>query len=256
MNPTPYKDINEILEQLKTGLVNILGENLSGLYLTGSLTYGDFDRGSSDIDFLAVLSKELSEQQLEAVKKLHSNIGKQYPEWTKRTEGSYITKDMLNNIEPPKKPRPYINRGLINDFVYGNEWTLNLYVLHECGVVLYGPSPRDLFPLPGIDVVRKASKQDLLADWEPKLHKQNPFYNKSFDSNHLRTYAVLTLCRILHRQFNDEVASKRKASAWVKTAYPEWSNLIQKAEKWKHGEKLENEKEVKEFIKFVVNKVK
>jgi len=51
MKPTKHKDVNQILHLLKTGLINILGKNLVGLYLTGSLTYGDFNRGSSDIDF-------------------------------------------------------------------------------------------------------------------------------------------------------------------------------------------------------------
>ena len=72
---TPYDDVNAILTQLSAGLPELLGEQLVGLYLTGSLTYGDFDPGSSDIDFLAVLSKELSDEQLHAIRTLHESQG-------------------------------------------------------------------------------------------------------------------------------------------------------------------------------------
>lgn len=109
---TPHQDVNDILALLAQGLTKVFGDQLIGLLLTGSLTYGDFDRGSSDIDFLAVLSKPMSQAQRKQVKDMHDHIGKKYPVWAKRTEGSYITKAMLNSTDLPKAPRPYINSGM------------------------------------------------------------------------------------------------------------------------------------------------
>jgi predicted nucleotidyltransferase len=65
---TPYKDINSLLLLLAESLQEILSEQLLGLYLTGSLTYGDFDRGSSDIVLLAVLDRPLSKEQRERIR--------------------------------------------------------------------------------------------------------------------------------------------------------------------------------------------
>ena len=45
------------------------------------------------------------------VKALHVDIGRGYPEWKERIEGSYITEEMLGSIEPPLMPRPYFNGG-------------------------------------------------------------------------------------------------------------------------------------------------
>lgn len=90
-----YQDVNEVLTLLSTSLQDILKNKLVGLYLTGSLTYGDFDYGSSDIDFLAVLTSELSENEFIAVKEVHKKIAKKVPYWAKRLEGSYIPKDWL-----------------------------------------------------------------------------------------------------------------------------------------------------------------
>jgi predicted nucleotidyltransferase len=123
---TPYDDVNAVLTQLSDGLTALLGEQLLGLYLTGSLTYGDFDHGSSDIDFLAVLSKELSGEQLDAIRTLHARSGEAVPRWAMRLEGSYITKDMLATKNRSERARPYINAGEIHHYRYGNEWTVNL----------------------------------------------------------------------------------------------------------------------------------
>lgn len=255
MKPTEYEDINQILEQLKTGIENILGKNLVGLYLTGSLTYGDFDRGSSDIDFLAIIDKEISDQQFQEITKMHSNIGKGYPEWNKRIEGQYTPLGWFDSIERPIDKRVYVNGGKVNLHQYGNEWAINYFVLYECGIALVGPDPKALLKPVRIEDVREASKKNLIEEWQPKLKKKDPFTEVGYDTNHIQAYAFLTMCRILHRASSDDVASKRKASAWVKKTYPEWSHLIEKAENWKHGMKMDSETKTKEFIEFVAKNV-
>lgn len=51
---TPYPEINEVLVNILNGIKEILNNNLIGLYLFGSLTYGDFNPDSSDIDLVAI----------------------------------------------------------------------------------------------------------------------------------------------------------------------------------------------------------
>jgi hypothetical protein len=244
-----YQDINDILTMLSEGLKDILGDQLIGVYLTGSLTYGDFDPGSSDIDFLIVLHKYLSEKQREQVKNMHAWIAQQYPIWAKRIEASYITKDMLQSTSPPKIPRPYVNGGQMwnPDPPYGNEWLLNLYVLYECGVALVGPHPKTLIDHPiDIEEVKRASKNDLHQEWEPLLKDPS-----DLKDSHFQAYVILTLCRILHRAKNDTVASKRVASAWVKKTYGKpWSDLIEKAESWQHGQEMDEVDGLLKFIRF------
>jgi len=253
-NIMPYQDINEILVMLSSNLKIILDNQLIGVYLTGSLTYGDFDRGSSDIDLLVILHSSLSNKQREQVKNLHNIIAKKYPVWAKRIECSYITEDMLENIEPPINPRPYINGGQMwnPDPPYGNEWLLNLYVLYECGIALIGPDPKTLIHYPiSINLVREASKKDFYQEWEPLLKDSSPLKD-----SHFQAYVILTLCRILHRAKNDEIASKKVASAWVKKIYGKpWSNLIEKAENWQHGQEMNTLEETLDFIRFISNEI-
>ena len=53
-NPTPHQDVNEILDLLLTEAKDVLGNQFVGMYLYGSLSSGDFDPKSSDIDFLII----------------------------------------------------------------------------------------------------------------------------------------------------------------------------------------------------------
>jgi len=254
---TPHQDINDALVMLVQGVGNIIGNNLVGLYLTGSLTYGDFDLGSSDIDFLAIMNQRLAAEKFEQIKSMHEQIGKTHPKWAKRMEGSYITKAMLEEAPPPKKPstpRPYFNEGKFwqPDPVYGNEWTINLHVLYERGISLIGPDVRTVINPVSIETVREASKMDLYEEWIPKLRDDIFFQN-----SHYQAYLILTLCRILYRAGHNGVASKKVASTWVKKELGEpWSGLIEKAENWHHGVELDSAEETKKFIKFVASKIK
>ncbi len=251
MSYTLYEDINQLLEQLSCGLQDIFGSNLIGLYLTGSLTYGDFDRESSDIDFLVVTKALIQEHDLNKVQKLHETIGQQFPDWRTRIEGSYITESMLQSEEPPKEKRPYVNAGKMWQFAYGHEWIINKFALYTCGKTIYGHNLRAIMKPVSIEQVREASGRDLREDWVPKIDDPQAFHDPDYDSSHLQAYAVLTLCRILYRQFHEDVSSKKVAAAWVKEKYPEWEELVENAENWKHGNELDDESKIKKFIKFV-----
>ena len=255
--PTPYNDVNHVLILLRDGLGETLGDQLVGLYLTGSLTYGDFDYGSSDIDFLAVLTGPLTDRQRLQVGALHENIAQAEPRWAKRLEGSYIAKDMLFSTDRPRTPRPYINAGKFwdPDPFYGNEWTLDLFMLYDRGIALVGPDPKDLFPPVDKDAVREASKKVLLEDWQ--LKEPSVFENSDYDSNHLQAYTILTMCRILYTAKNHAITSKRAASAWAKKTYGEpWSGLIEKAENWRHGQTMNEVQRAVDFVNVTLAELK
>ncbi len=52
---TIYPSVNEVIAYWAGKAQTALGQNLIGLYLFGSLTYGDFVHKRSDIDLIAVV---------------------------------------------------------------------------------------------------------------------------------------------------------------------------------------------------------
>ena len=53
-------DYNPILQKIKDTYIDILGSNLVGIYLHGSIAFGCFRWEQSDIDFIAVVSRPLA----------------------------------------------------------------------------------------------------------------------------------------------------------------------------------------------------
>ena len=64
---TPYPTINSVLTEWAVGLKRLLGNGIVGLYLSGSLAYGDFIPDRSDIDLQAVVRNPLTADQLRSV---------------------------------------------------------------------------------------------------------------------------------------------------------------------------------------------
>lgn len=242
-------DVRDLIGKMADGVANVLGHNLVGLYLTGSLTYGDFHRGSSDIDYLAVLHVPIDIPQRQGLVDLHDALGIEFPTWRERIEGSYVTADLLPSISPPAAPRPYINQGAFwdPDPAYGREWLINRYALQESGMALRGPSFNTLVEPVSMAEVRAASAADLFEEWLPQINDPEFLPN-----SHLEAYVTLTMCRIFHRQFNAGVVSKRVAATWVRSRVePAWRDLIDAALAWEHGQTLGRRDEVRTFIAHV-----
>jgi hypothetical protein len=214
------------------GIDNILSKNLIGLYLFGSLTYGDFKLDSSDIDLVTIIQKPLNHPELEVIKQLHEQFKQCYQKWGERLECSYTPVNILINILSPKEPRPYFGSGTFYDeATYGNEWIINNYLLYQHGISLIGPDFKELIkPIDIIDL-QKACVLDLFQEWEPKM---TDF--EWIDNSHYQSYLVMNLCRNLYTVLCGKTATKNISAAWVKNKFVlPWSNLIENAASWKYG---------------------
>lgn len=251
MKPTPYEDINKVLRSLQIGILNISDENLIGFYLTGSLSYGDFNPGSSDIDLLVVLNKPVTKEEINLIKRLHLQIEKDNKKLARRIECSYIPKDMLKKIHTPKLPRPYFGEGILYpEAHYGNEWIINNYLLYKHGIALIGPEFKTLIKPINIANVQKACIRDLFKEWKPKMTD-----NVYLQNSHYQSYVILNLCRILYTVLCKEVVSKSASAQWVKNEFKQWKNLVETAEKWRYGIEMKLQKQTKDFIQFVIDQV-
>lgn len=249
-NLTSYDEINKLLAVLSSGISTIFAEKLIGIYLFGSLSYGDFNPDSSDIDLVTILRHSASAHEIQKLKELHTQVEQQFPEWAKRIESSYTPQDMLSSTLPPGS-RPYYGEGILYlDAEYGNEWIINLYLLYHHGIAIRGPAFNSLVQPIKIKDVQEACIRDLFKEWEPKLRKP-----EWLDNPHYQSYLVLNLCRILNTVINATTLSKKKSAEWVKSAYPEWKNLIETAEDWHYGVEMKEKEETLEFLKFVIEKV-
>lgn len=250
---TPYQDIHDVLLHLAKGINDVLSNNLVGLYLFGSLTYGDFNLGSSDIDLVAIVNQQLDYNELERIKQLHQQIAASNPKWRERLECSYTPLSMFSEILPPVEPRPYYGGDVFYDAApYGNEWIINNYLLYKHAIPLIGGDIKKLINPIDIVEVQKACIRDLFQEWEPKITDY-----EWLDNSHYQSYLVMNLCRILYTVMQGATATKAASAAWVKKAYgSKWQSLIEAAESWEYGKEMSCRNEAIEFIKFVIESVK
>ncbi len=250
-NPTSHEDVNQVVAYLAQGISDILDQNLVGIYLFGSLTYGDFNDEGSDIDLVAILKNPASEAEIEKLKELHNQVENKYPKWAKRMESSYTPQQMLPSVMPPGA-RPYYGEGVFYaEAPYGNEWIINLFLLYNHGIAVVGPGFSQLVKPVKIEDVQQACVRDLFKEWEPKLREP-----EWLDNPHYQSYLVMNLCRILNTVLTATARSKKKSAAWVKQEYPGWKELIQTAEEWHYGLEMKQKEKTLEFLKFVIEKVK
>ncbi|VVC75429.1 hypothetical protein AQUSIP_07190 [Aquicella siphonis] len=250
---TAYQDVNEVLLKISNGIAEIIGNNLIGLYLFGSLAYGDFNTDSSDIDLIAITKQPLNHHDLDLIKQMHKKTEAHCSKWNNRLECSYTPIDMLSHILPPKEPRPYYGGGIFYDQApYGNEWIINNHLLYKHGISLIGPDIKELIKPVDIIEVQKACIRDLFQEWLPKMTD-----SEWLDNSHYQSYLVMNLCRILYTVMNGVASTKRISAEWVKNRYGSiWTHLIETAESWKYGKEMSLKNKSIEFIKFAADKVK
>ncbi len=232
IEPTPYADINAMLEELLSGSQKILGNRLVGYYLYGSLVTGDFDFGSSDLDLLAATLSDIDEQEFGSLHAMHNDFAHKYKAWDGRIEVAYLSTDALKTFRSHTSKIAVISPGEpfhIKDA--GKDWLMNWYIVREKGMTLYGPPPET--------VIDPISKAELLAAVQEHGQEWREWIYHARHRNS-QAYAILTMCRILYTLKNGEIVSKKRAALWAEKELPEWSALIQQALVWRESWRDEN----------------
>lgn len=214
-------DTLSITAPLVAALARVLGDNLLGVYLHGSLALGCFNPQRSDIDLLAVTHRLMSPAEKRAVAAFLLDIsGHPHP-----VEISILVREHLH---PWRYPTPF-------DFHYSEDWrqqtaaalandswqhwtaseqgdpdlAAHITVLHARGVVLLGPSIADIFPpVPRADFVHSLRLDVLDARFGLTGLAEHP------------VYSVLNACRTLAYLRDRAILSKAEGGAWALAALP------------------------------------
>src|SRR5438270_13154065 len=104
------REVAAMLNALLPGIQEALAGNLVGVYLRGSLAMGDFDLVTSDLDFLAVTERPISEADYTALTLLHERLAKLSNKYANDMEGTYIHRAAMRRFQPGEK-HPTISRG-------------------------------------------------------------------------------------------------------------------------------------------------
>jgi hypothetical protein len=252
--PTPYPDLNAVLDYLVEGAERLLGDNFVGAYLQGSFAVGDATE-FSDCDFIIVTARDLTPEELPPFQALHAAIHElPYAYWRTGLEGSYVPAPILRRWsteprDPPGEPRAagWADPGMSGaaarayPFWYLDHGSKTLvrsehdnsqvvrWCLREKGVTLAGPPPRDL-----IDPVPPAA---LRAEVRQTLDLCLSLNLEPMDLVAWQAFWVGLFCRMLHTLATGAVWSKKASFAWATGALdPAWQGLIERAAAVRKGD--------------------
>lgn len=206
-----------LLDQIQNAYQTILGDNLTGVYIHGSLAFGCFRWDCSDIDFLVVTESEPDLPQKEAL--IHTLLKLNPAAPQKGFEMSVVLKENCQHFQHPLPyclhfSNRYIEKAAADLAAYcqtmsGRDPDLaaHITVLHAVGQVLCGPAIEDVFaPVPPA-----AYLNSLWADVE---NAENDIFDHP-------VYTILNLCRVLAYVRGGRILSKEQGGTWGLSHLPD-----------------------------------
>jgi hypothetical protein len=205
-----FPAVDQILRILFGRVREILADQFVGMYLYGSLSSGDFDEASSDVDFLVVTRSELSAEQLSRLATMHADIKGSGAPFADRLEGSYLPAGALRRYDPANSHHPSV--GVDWEFgmrEHGWNWVLERDNVLRSGRAVAGPAPATL-----IDPVGPAELKTAVR------HVLNEFWGRDDKPDWLglaayQAFAILTMCRALYTLDTGRQATKPQAARWA-----------------------------------------
>jgi predicted nucleotidyltransferase len=223
--PSPYPELNAVLQELVSSIRNILQDNFIGAYLQGSFAIGDFDQ-HSDVDFIIVTQEELSEGQVDALQHMHERIYRLPVSWAQHLEGSYFPKDVLKDYTQRGEEVWYVDHGATVVIRHNHCNTMVVrWTLREKGITLHGAPPATLVdPIP-VEMLRKEI-QEVIHEWGQEILTNPEHFNNRF----YQAFILHSYCRMLHSLQVGYPASKLAGTQWAKANLDAaWSDLIDRS---------------------------
>jgi hypothetical protein len=226
------------LDGLVEDVRDVVGEDLVGVYLHGSLALGCFNPALSDIDVLVVTKRALTPGQRQALGRVLCRSG--------RVEISFLAAPSLH---PWRHPAPYDLHFTGSD---GNmlgpgedhDLAAHVTVTRHAGVALLGPPPADVFP------------EVPWEDYEDSLRRDLAWSR----DRATELYGVLGPARIWATLSTAEIHSKESGAAWALERSPaDFRPLLERAlEMYRTGDRQDafDREEVLRFVHFVSDQLR
>jgi predicted nucleotidyltransferase len=212
-------EVSALLGEIAAGLPAVLGRNLVGVYLYGSLTQRAFDPARSDVDCVAVTRRGLSDAQFGRLGAWLGRLAGSNP-WASRLQMTLLIRGEVLRMNSRACHYQFgvLRRGGSdgNPFIWVN--------VLESGVRLHGESPESFVPRITPELLFEALAREVGYLREELSLKPESEWR---DVPSYRAYAVLTLCRILHTRAKGKVVSKPRAARWAVRNLPEeWGEIV------------------------------
>ena len=216
--PTPYEDVNAVLAHFAAGTRAILRRGFVGMYLYGSLALGDFNPTGSDIDFIVVTQRAISDARGAQLAALHERFdrGLDLPgsTWAGKLEAAYVARRALQSALPGDEKYLQVERGTgLLPAPLEAGWAFQLHSLRAHAVTVTGPALHTIAAPVSREDMRRAALA-ITGEWL-RQSREDPGWLAWLRLRDAQAFIALTLCRILYSLATGEVASKPVTARWA-----------------------------------------
>jgi hypothetical protein len=199
---------------------------MQAFYLHGSIALGDFQPRFSDIDFICVIARRSTAQDIARLQQVHRDLKRQYPHL--ELSGSYLQAQDLGRFEDAIDPYPYYQDGVLYAAGHHDVNAVTWWVLKNHGLALAGPDPQDIDFTMDWQAFIAATQENLNSYWAQftRPSKRMTWLLSDFGIQ----WAVLGVLRQFYTFRERDITSKAAAGEYALVHLPErWQRIIQEA---------------------------
>ena len=223
--------VKTVLDEYITLFHERLPNTLEGFYLQGSIALDAYMEGSSDIDFIAIINRRLSEGEVEILAEIHRVIASTYPKT--EMDGVYMMWTDIGKLEATDTDYPYYNEGKLSYGAYFN--AITWWILKKRGIGIIGPQPTalnfDIDPQHLVEYVVENMNTywaGRIAKIEHAMENMLQFTTEEIDVE--IEWSILGLLRQYYTLKEHGIISKIGAGEYALLHMPEeWHSVIQEA---------------------------
>lgn len=229
---------------------------VTAFYIEGSIALDGFNEHFSDIDFIAILNRQITSTEIATLRNIHQSIEKSFPKW--RMSGSYLQVSDLSYFTHDLGQSPSYHDGVLQPHGTFELNSVEGWILKNHGIALIGPESQTLGFNVDWNLLIQKMRGNLNSYW--KGWTNQPQRLLMLFSDWGIQWAVLGVLRQFYSFRENSITTKTKAGEYALTCTPEkWHRLIQEALDIRAGRKhsayhfrLSRTIEAIEFLKFVI----
>jgi hypothetical protein len=237
MNQIPQK-VTELLNTYFVLLDSRLPGFLEGFYIFGSVSLGAFAYGLSDVDFIAVVQRKVTDTDITVLKQVHKQMKRQFP----KTDlmGVYLTRSDLSSQNKNEKTCPCFIDGKFKGLERFKKNSIDAWQLKRYGITVRGPGIGTYDYTVDWDVLIHNMRDNLNTYWLRWKNSCEKFpslrFAGLFFSLKMIEWGVLGVSRLYYTFREKDMTSKVGAGEYVLQTVPErWHKIIHESLRLRKG---------------------
>lgn len=260
MNYIPEK-AKEVINTHINMIESKLPDFLEGYYLYGSITLGAFDYGLSDIDFIAVVKRKITDADIDILKEIHGNMQRKFRKTI--LDGMYVTRDDLE-LDRSENSCLRFNDGKFYGFRKFDRNSIDAYQIKKYGITIKGPEIESYIFTVNWDILIHNMRDNLNTYWLNWINDCEKFlsvrYVGLFVSLKMIEWGVLGISRLYYTFKENDITSKAGAGEYVLRTVPQkWHKIIKESMRLRKGNKksyynsiFERRNDALAYIKYII----